>query len=208
MLIDLIRRLQVYRIIGIVDDGGTVVPCGTVVPGREVAQTIMGLPVLGGGDVLPNLRAEGVRLAANGVGGISNIAVRINIFQKLAQAGFACPTLIHVSATVEQSARLSAGVQSFAHAYIGSEAKIGFGVIVGTGAIVSHDCIVGDYAILSPGAILAGEVQIGKGVLIGMGATINLQVKVGDGARIGNGATVKADVPENAIVRAGGIWPT
>lgn len=60
---------------------------------------------------------------------------------------------------------------------------------------------------ISPGAILAGAVHVAERTLVGMGATINLGVHIGAGARIGNSAVVKADVPENGIVRAGGIWP-
>ncbi|MBN2550559.1 MAG: NeuD/PglB/VioB family sugar acetyltransferase [Anaerolineales bacterium] len=194
-LIDLLRTLRGYQIVGILDDG---FPAG---------ETVMGLPILGGGEKLPELYAQGVRLAVNAVGGIGNIAVRISVFKRLAQAGFACPALIHPSAFVEASARLSPGVQVFPHAYVGSEAKIGFGVIINTGAIVSHECSLGDYANISPGAILAGQVEIGPGALVGMGATINLRARIGAGARVGNGATVKSDVPENGIVRAGAAWP-
>jgi sugar O-acyltransferase (sialic acid O-acetyltransferase NeuD family) len=194
-LVDLLRRLNTYRIVGIVDDG---IPAGTV---------IMGLPVLGGVEALPELYQQGVRLAVNAVGGIGNLASRVRVFQRLAEAGFVCPALAHPSAVVEASAVLAPGVQVFAQAYVGSEARVGFGSIVNTGAIVSHDCVLGDYVNLSPGAILAGEVQVGPGTLVGMGATVNLQVKIGAGARIGNGATVKADVPEKGIVKAGSIWP-
>jgi len=66
---------------------------------------------------------------------------------------------------------------------------------------------LGEYVNLSPGAILAGAVRVGDRALIGMGATINLGVSIGAGARVGNSAVVKSDVPENGIVRAGGIWP-
>lgn len=194
-LIDLLRLLGTYRIAGILDDG--LLPEGNV----------MGIPVLGGKQVLPEIFNRGIRLAANAVGGIGNIKIRIEIFNRLAQAGFTCPTLVHPSAFVEPSARLSEGSQILPQAYVGSEAQIGFGVIVNTGAIVSHDCILGDYVNVSPGALLAGSVEIGQGVLIGMGATINLGVRVGANARIGNGATVKEDVPANGIVRAGTIWP-
>jgi acetyltransferase EpsM len=195
MLIDLLHALKTYHIIGVLDDG---LPIGSIV---------MGIPVLGGGEVLSDFYAQGVRLAANAVGGIGNIAVRINVFQKIAQAGFACPALVHPAAFIEPGARLSPGSQVFAHAYVGSEADIGFGVIVSTGAIVSHDCVLGECTNLAPGAILAGEVRLGRGVLIGMGVTVNLRVQVGAGARVGNGATVKADVPENGLVRAGATWP-
>ena len=194
-LIDLIRSIGIYRIHGIVDDG------------LAKSKNVMGIPVLGGADALPNIYAQGVRLAVNAVGGIGNLNSRISVFQKLIEAGFACPILIHPSAVVEPSATLSPGVQIFSHAYVGSEAQIGFGAIVNTSAIVSHDCRLGDYANISPGALLAGEVQIGASVLVGMGVTINLGVKIGAGARLGNSATVKGDVPEDGIVRAGTIWP-
>lgn len=194
-LIDLVRLLRSYRIVGIVDDG---LPRG---------QEILGVPVLGGAEVLPGLVQQGVRLAVNAVGGIGSSTVRQQVFQNLRNAGLVCPALVHPAAFVEPSAQLAPGVQIFAHAYVGSDARLGFGVIVNTGAIISHDCQVQDYANISPGAILAGEVTIGKAALVGMGATINLRVKVGAEARIGNGATVKKDVPEKGLVRAGGIWP-
>ena len=194
-VIELINALHAYKVIGVVDDG---------IPTSE---SILGLPVIGGEEILSEIYAQGVRLAANAVGGIGNIAIRMQVFQGLAEAGFACPALVHPTAYVEPSAHLSAGVQVFPHAYVGSEARLGYGCIVNTGAIVSHDCILEDYVNISPGAMLAGEVQIGGGVLVGMGTTINLRVKVGRRARIGNSSTVKTDVPEEGIVRAGSVWP-
>jgi sugar O-acyltransferase (sialic acid O-acetyltransferase NeuD family) len=168
----------------------------------------MGIPILGGGEKLAELYKQGIRLAVNAVGGIGDIQVRVKIFERLAQHGFACPSLVHPSAYVEPSASLAAGVQIFPHAYIGSEASIGFGAIINTGTIVSHECHIGDYVNLSPGAILAGQVEIGDKVLIGMGVTINLGVKIGSGARIGNNATIKGDVPPNSIIKAGMIYPS
>jgi acetyltransferase EpsM len=194
-LIDLLRTLSTYHIAGIIDDG---IQTGT---------QIMGVTVLGGNEVLTGLYRQGVRLAVNAVGGIGNITIRIQVFRRLAEAGFTCPAVVHPTAFVEASARLAPGVQVFPHAYVGSQVRLGFGVIINTSSIVSHDCSIGDYANISPGAMLAGGVQVGRGVLIGMGATINLQVSIGSGARIGNGPTVKSDVPPQGIVRAGGIWP-
>jgi len=195
MLIDLLRALGIYRIIGVVDDG------------LEAGKAVLGVPVLGNGTVLSDLYQQGVRLAVNAVGAIGNVTVRIEVFRRLAEAGYAFPAVIHPTAYVEPSAVLSPGAQVLAHAYVGSEAHIGFGSIVNTGSIVSHDCNLGDFTNVSPGAMLAGEVCTGSGVLIGMGATVNLQVKMGAGARVGNGATVKSDVPEKGVVRAGTIWP-
>lgn len=194
-LIDLVRLLKGYKLHGIIDDG------------LIAGESVMGVPVLGGVEQLPGLFESGVRQAANAVGGIGNVAIRVEVFQRLQWAGFACPTLIHPHAFVEQSASLVGGVQVFPHAYVGSEAQVGFGSIVNTSAVVSHECQLGEYTNISPGALLAGGVQVGDRALIGMGATVNLNVRIGAGARVGNGATVKADVPDNAVVRAGAVWP-
>lgn len=200
-LVDLIRILSSYDIAGIVDDGiATLKPDGS-------PNDVMGVPILGGRDILPELHTRGVRLAANGMGGIGSPNLRIRVFQQLAEAGMACPALIHPSAVVEPSAILSPGMQVFPLAYVGSLAEVGFGVIVNNNAVVSHDCHVGNYANISPGALVAGSVEIGEGALIGMGATIHLGVKIGRRAQIGNGATVKAAVPEDGVVQAGTIWP-
>jgi sugar O-acyltransferase (sialic acid O-acetyltransferase NeuD family) len=194
-LIELVQAAGAYQIAGILDDG---LPAG---------ESILGVEVLGGGEMLPVLYRKGIRMAVNAIGGISNPAIREKVFEQLEKAGFTCPAVVHPSAVVEPSATLSDGVQVFSQAYIGSETRLGFGAIANTGVVVSHDCLVDDLANLSPGALLAGGVRVGKGALVGMGVTINLSVVVGAGARIGNGATIKADVPEGQIVRAGTIWP-
>lgn len=194
-VIDLVRAMGNYRIVGIIDDH--------LPEGSEV----LGVPVLGGSKELAEWHNRGVRLAVNAVGGIGSVSVRIKIFDILANAGFYCPTLVHPSAVVERSATLDAGVQVFAHAYVGSAARVGFGTVINTSAIVHHDCVVGQVVNLSPGATLAGNVRLENYVQIGMCATVNLQVTVGERSLLGNGCTVKANVPAGTRVRAGTIWP-
>jgi len=194
-IIDIVRVLGKYEIVGIVDDGLT--------PGTEV----MGVPVLGDEHILSELFSKGIHSAINAVGGVGDVDLRIKVFERLQKEGFNLPTIIHPSATVEPSAQLSFGTQILPHAYVGTQAKIGFGVLINNGAIVSHDCVIEDYASLAPGAILAGEAKIGKAVQIGMGVTINLRLTIGERALIGNGADIKRDVPAGTVVHAGTIWP-
>lgn len=194
-VIDLARAVGAVRPVGIVDNALPV--------GREV----LGVPVLGGDEALDRVRSEGVVLAANAVGGIGDIEVRVAVSERLARAGFSGPVLIHPSAVVEPSFSALPGLQVFPQAYVGSDVSIGPDVILNTGAIVSHDCSLGAWVNLSPGALLAGGVQVGERTLIGMGATVNVGVRVGSGVRVGNSAVVKADVPDRAVVRAGAVWP-
>lgn len=194
-VIDLIRASGIYHIHGVIDDG--------IKPGTS----ILGVQVLGGKHLLPELHAQGIRQAVNAVGGIGDITSRIKVFQLLAKNGFVCPTISHPSAVIEPSAIIASGVQVFPQAYVGSEASVDFGVIINTGAIVSHECRLEAYTNISPGTVLAGDVKIGKNSLIGMGVTVNLGVKIGENSRIGNSATIKSDVGEGSIIKAGAVWP-
>ena len=92
-LIDLIRAEGKYIIAGIVDDG---LPAGT---------DVMGVQVLGSGDVLAELRQKGISLAVNAVGGIGNITPRLSVYEKLKISGFTCPTVIHPRAFIEPTAK-------------------------------------------------------------------------------------------------------
>lgn len=194
-IIELIRLTSSHTIVGIIDDG------------LSTNDSVLGVPVLGGAAALPELFTDGVRLAVNAVGGISNVQSRISVFEQLKEAGFTCPAIIHPTAFIERSATIAEGAQIFPKAYIGPETQVRYGTLINAGAIISHDCQLAEYTIFSPGAMLAGGVQIGRGTLVGMGATINLNLNVGSGCVIGNNATIKKDVPDNTRVRAGSVWP-
>lgn len=195
ILIDLIRAMGTYRIIGIIDDG---LPIGS---------EILGVPILGGTPSLGEWYTRGVHLAVNGVAGIGNVDARLKIFDILTRAGFAFPVLVHPSAVIERSAFLAAGVQILARAYIGGSVKVGFGSVLNVGCIVSHDSVLGKVVNLSPGATLAGNVRVEDYSQIGMLASVNLNITIGERSQLGNGCTVKANVPPRTRVRAGTIWP-
>lgn len=194
-VLEMAQAIGAFRIAGIIDDNKAL--AGT---------SVLGVPVLGGSEILPELAAQGLHLAANGVGGIINIGVRIRLFELLASHGFSFPILRHPRATVEASARIADGVQIFANAYVGSESILHERCMINTGAIISHDCEIGAYTHIAPGALLAGHVHVGERALVGMGITTTIGLKIGDGARIGNGAVLLADVPARAIVPAGKVW--
>jgi sugar O-acyltransferase (sialic acid O-acetyltransferase NeuD family) len=194
-VIDLVRQAGRYRLAGVVAE-----------PPPAVSE-VLGVPVLGGEEILPSLHDKGIRLMVNGVGATNRNRTRYDIYVRMAKLGFSFPRIVHPKAVVEPSAEIADGVQIFGMAFVGSAAQVGFGAIINTGAIVSHDCKIGDFAHVTPGAILAGNVEVGTGALIGMGATTAVGVRIGAWARIGNGARINGDVPPHAIVQAGVTWP-
>jgi sugar O-acyltransferase (sialic acid O-acetyltransferase NeuD family) len=194
-VMEIVRQENRYFIVGIIDDDISL-----------MGKMILEIPVLGARDILGDLKRSGVRTAFNGVGGILDIKIRKRIFDLFNETGYKCPRLIHNRATIESSAIIEEGVQVFANAYIGAEAKLHPYCMVNTNAVISHDCEVGEYSHIAPGALLAGHVQIGERTLVGMGVTTTIGVKIGSGARIGNGAIILADIPDEIVVQAGRLW--
>ena len=192
---DMILQLDQYSIAGILDDNE-----------KLHGTRVLGIPVVGTRARLHELAEKGVKLAANGVGGILDIHIRVRVFNLLQEAGFEFPVLVHPRATVEPSAKIEAGVQVFANAYIGSEAVLYSKCMVNTNAVVSHDCEIGEYSHIAPGALLAGHVHVGAHTLIGMGVTTSIGVHIGSGVRVGNGAILLADVADKTIIQAGRFW--
>ena len=194
-VMELVLQNSRFSIAGIVDDDN-----------RLKGNLVLGIPVLGTRALLPALIKRGVSLAANGVGGIIDIAIRVDIFKLLESSGFSFPALIHPRATLESSVKVEEGVQVFANAYVGAEAVLHSRCMINTNAVVSHDCEIGSYTHIAPGALLAGHVHVGERTLVGMGVTITIGVRIGSGVRIGNGATVLADVPDKMVIQAGRFW--
>jgi len=193
-VMDMVRAIGAFQIAGIVDDK------------ISIGMEVLGIPVLGPRAILPQLVRAGLKLAANGVGGIIDIGIRVKVFNLLVENGFSFPALVHPRATVEPSAQVGEGVQVFPQAYVGSSVVLHPRCMVNTGAIVSHDCEVGSYSHIAPGAMLAGHVHVGERTLVGMGVTTSIGIRIGSGARIGNSAILYADVPDKAIVKAGKVW--
>jgi UDP-perosamine 4-acetyltransferase len=171
-----------FRIVGLVD------------PAPSSAE-VLGVKVLGGDELLPELRAQGVEAAILAIGA-NRPRERLGL--ALQAMGFALPPVIHPSALISPSARIGDGVVVMARAVIGAMAEIGAFAVINTGAIVEHDNAVGRAAHIAPGVALAGGVCIGDRTLVGVGSAIRPGISIGADAVIGAGAAVVADRPANS----------
>jgi len=171
-----------------------------LVDARPDAPALLGVPVLGGDDALPRLRAEGIEAAIVALG--ANRA-RERAGEGLRALGFRLPAIVHPAALVSPSARIGEGAVVMARAVAGTLAEVGALAILNTGCIVEHDNRIGACAHIAPGAVLAGAVQVGKRALVGVGAAVRPGISIGADAVIGAGSAVVADVPPGAVV--GGV---
>jgi UDP-perosamine 4-acetyltransferase len=187
VIIDILRLDRRYTIVGLVD------------PAR-VGQTLAGLPVVGGDDRLPHIRADGVAHAFIGVGSVADNTRRETLYENVRAAGFTVVNAVHPGAMVAVSVRLGCGVAVMAGAILNPDARLGDNVIVNSGAVVDHDCQIGAHTHIASGAVLCGGVRAGTRAHIGAGATVLPGVVVGDDAVVGAGAVVVRDVPRRTVV--------
>lgn len=184
VVIEAIRAVGLWEIVGLIDPS-------------PAAKSALGIPVLGGDEVLPALLDDGVSVAVIALG---RNALREQLGRRMHQMGFDLPTIVHPSALVSPSATLGAGVVVMARAVVGTEAIVSDFAIVNTGAVLDHDNVIGVAAHVAPGCALAGNVSVGDRSLVGVGSSVRPEVRIGVDAVIGAGSAVVTDVPDGAVV--------
>lgn len=184
VIIDLIRSMRKYEIVGITDNKG-------------IGDKLLDVPIIGDDDVLSQVYKGGVRNAFVSFGALDNIVVRDKIFYKLRNIGFEIPTLIHNKAVVSPYAKIMDGTCVMAGAVINAGAIVQENCIINTSSIVEHNCVIGRNSHISPGASLAGGVKIGNNTHIGIGASLIQNMSIGNDVVIGAGSVVINNIKNN-----------
>ena len=189
VVIEILRLIEGYELVGLLD------------PDQHLwGAEVLGVPVLGDDDLLPNLYGKGVRYAFIGLGTIGGTQPRRLLYEKVCRQGLQVVQAVHPQAFVSPSVEIGHGPTIMASAVINAAARLGDNVIVNTGAIVEHDCIIRDHVHIATGARLASTVHVGEGAHIGLGASVRQCVSIGQNAIVGAGAVVVDDVPDDVVV--------
>ncbi len=174
---------------------------GIVDPNPMLAgANILGVPVLGGDDVVDGVPPSQVQLV-NGLGSVSLPTIRQHLYERFKGLGYNFATVVHPSAVVASDVVLGEGAQVMAGAVIQPGCRIGINSIINTRASVDHDCIIGDHAHISPGVTMSGGVTVGECSHVGTGATVIQGLSIGTGCLIAAGAVVTKDIFDGAKVR-------
>jgi UDP-perosamine 4-acetyltransferase len=188
-IIEILQSEGKYEIIGLLD------------PKPPLWRTrVMGVPVLGGDDLLPDLYDQGVLFAFIGLGMVGNAEPRRRLYEKVHDHGFGVIHAIHLQSVISPSARFGHGIVVMAGAVVNADVWLGNNVIINTSAIVEHDCVIGDHAHIATGAHLAGAVHVGEGSHIGLGASVLQGVRIGKNVIVGAGAVVIDNVVDDVTV--------
>lgn len=180
---------------------GQVELLGVLVPDASRWGTqILGVPVLGGDDLLPRLAQADLTHFVVGLGSVGNSLFRQHLFQYGLAQGLQVLSVRHPSAMVSSHAVLGRGSQFLPGCIVNAGAVIGENVIINSGAIVEHDCRISAHVHVATGACLSGTVHVEEGAHIGVGAVVRQGIQIGPQAIIGAGAVVVRDVPAGTTV--------
>lgn len=161
---------------------------------------LLGVPVLGGDDLLSNLVMDGLQRFVVGLGGVRNNQPRKELYQKARSLGLGPVTVIHPSAVISPSAELGPGCQVLPGAVINAEATLGTNVIVNTRAVVEHDCRLGSHVHVASGAVICSGCTLGEGVHVGASAVVRQLISIGKWSTVGAGAAVVKTIKANSKV--------
>lgn len=159
---------------------------------NPATRSIVGAPVLGNDDLLPELYRTGIRFAFVALG---NNRLRQAKSESLIALGFQLPTAMAPSAVISPTASIGSGLAIFGGAVVNAEARIGDFAIINTNASIDHDCLIGEGAHIAPGCTLAGCVEVGARAFLGAGTIAIPGVKIGADCVLGAGSVVVCDVP-------------
>jgi sugar O-acyltransferase (sialic acid O-acetyltransferase NeuD family) len=178
------------------DDRYTV--AGLVGSAAEVGKRVLGYPVLGTDDDLPELvRAQLCALVA--VGQIRTPEPRIRLFARLQELGCELPAIVSSRAHVSKHATLGAGTIVMHGAVVNAGAVVGRNCIINSQALVEHDVVIADHCHIATAAVINGGVQVGAGTFVGSNATVREQVKIGERCLIGLGGVVLEDCKPDTV---------
>ncbi|MFP3874956.1 MAG: acetyltransferase [Thiohalophilus sp.] len=187
-VIDVIETAAEYRIEGIVQ------------PARDGDTPVLGYPIIGEDEDLPEL-GQRIPNAIVTVGQIKSAALRRDLFDSLKALNFTMPRLISPRAYVSPHAEIEEGTVIMHGAVINPDARLGANGIINSMALVEHDVVIRPHCHISTGARINGNVVVGEGCFIGSGAVLHENIRIGANCIIGAGCVVAADIEPDTVMK-------
>lgn len=182
--IEVVESAGEYEIAGILD--------------KENMQPVLGYPVIGTDDNIPELIRQGFSFLIT-VGQIESAAIRIKLYQQLKSLNASLATIVASSAAVSKHAKLGSGTIVMHHAFVNAAAVIGENTIINTGALIEHDAKTGNHCHISTHAVVNGDCILGDEVFIGSNAVLRNGISICNKTVIGAGAIIHKSITTSGI---------
>jgi sugar O-acyltransferase (sialic acid O-acetyltransferase NeuD family) len=164
--IDVIEQQDRFVIGGIVEQ-----------PGSSVIGNILGYPILGTDENLPELRKQ-FEFAIITVGQIRSPEPRIRLYKMLKKMDFSLPVIVSPLAYVSRHASIGEGTIVMHQALVNAGVRIGDNCIINSKSLVEHDAMVAEHCHIATSAILNGGANIGSGSFFGSAAVSKQYISI------------------------------
>lgn len=164
---------------------------------EEVGKEILSTKVIGTDDDIPAYVGKAEFVIT--VGFIKDPATRIELYNKIKEAGGRFGTVIASTAYVSKYAEIGEGTVVLHQAFVNAGAKVGKNVILNTAINIEHDAEIGDHCHISTGTMVNGECKVGARCFIGSQSVLANCISVGDDIIVGAGSWVRKSISEKGI---------
>lgn len=164
---------------------------------EEVGKKVLDYEIIGVDDDIPRYVNQADFVIT--VGFIKNPALRINLYEKVLQAGGKLATLIASTAHVSKYAQIGQGTVIMHQAFVNAGAVIGDNVIINTFANIEHDAQIGNQCHISTGTMVNGDCQIGDNCFIGSQSVLANAISICSDVIVGAGSLVRKSIHQAGI---------
>ena len=178
VIIDIVQQEGKYNVAGLLDRF------------RDVGETVLGYPVLGKEEDLPELiKTHALKGAIVAIG---DNFVRSKVTARIKEISPNLPfvSAVHPKSSIAMEVSVGEGSVVMAGVSINPCSSIGRFCILNTNSSLDHDSILEDFASLAPGATTGGNCRIGQYSAISIGAVLIHGIHVGEHTVVGAGSLV------------------
>lgn len=163
------------------------------------SDNILGIPVLGGMDVLPLLKKRyGIEAVYCPLG---NNKLRVKFLSLAKELGYKTPNYIHPGVIISPNVKIGEGVYILLGTTIMPYTSIDNYTMISMGVHLAHHSKLEEGVFLSTGCNFGASIVAHKYTYCGISSTIMTGIhELGENCLIGAGAVVIKDVPENAVM--------
>ncbi len=176
-VIDVIEQEDKYNILGVLDS-------------KKNEDNVLGYPVLGGDELIPNLVNDNNYFLIT-VGQIKSYSIRQTIADNLKINKGKLAIVVSPLAYVSKHASIQDGSIIMNGAIVNAKSKVGKHCIINTKSNIEHGAIIGDFCHISTCAVVNGDSAIGKGTFLGSNATVSNGITIEENSVIGAGEFIK-----------------
>jgi sugar O-acyltransferase (sialic acid O-acetyltransferase NeuD family) len=159
---------------------------------ENVGKTILYTRIIGTDDDISRYVSDSYFLVT--VGHILNPNLRINLHEKVVNAGGKFATIISHSAVVSKYSKIGVGTVVMNNVVINADTIIGDCCIINTFANIEHDAYVGNFCHISTGAMINGNCVVYDNVFIGSQSVLVNGISISKDCVVAAGSVVRKNI--------------